>query len=275
MADGFAIRFWGVRGSIACPGPGTLRYGGNTACVEVRCGDRLIILDCGTGIRELGRSLAKGPPVRADILLSHFHLDHIVGLPFFAPCFTRETDLTLRAGRLNPREGVGEILGRMISPPLFPLAMDAAPATFRFVDFPVGAGFDLGGGIRVRTAPLDHPGGAVGYRIEHGGRAFCYVSDTGHVPGRPNADILGLIEGADLVVYDAAFTEEEFARRSGWGHSTWNEGISLCRAAGARRLALFHHEPGRDDDALDRIAAKAAAQFQGAFAAREGLTVEI
>lgn len=275
MAGGFAVRFWGVRGSIACPGPETLRYGGNTACVEVRCGGRLVIVDGGTGIRELGRSLADGPPVRTDILLSHFHLDHVVGLPFFAPCFDPEADLTLRAGRLRPREGVGEILGRMISPPLFPLEMDAAPAAIRFVDFPVGGGFDLEGDIRVRTAPLDHPGGAVGYRIEYGGRAFCYVSDTGHVPGRPNTDILGLIEGADLVVYDAAFTEEEFAQRSGWGHSTWNEGISLCRAAGARRLALFHHEPRRGDDALDRIAAEAAAQFEGAFVAREGLSVEV
>lgn len=264
-----------MRGSIACPGPATAGYGGNTACVELHCGDRLIVVDAGTGLRELGAELAGQGPLEADILLSHTHLDHIIGLPFFTPLFDARNSFALRAGHLADRGGVRPVLERMLSPELFPVPLEGFAAELRCIDFHAGEAFALGGGVRVRTAPLDHPGGATGYRVEYGGRSVCYVSDTGHKPGEPNRDILGLIEGADVVIYDAAFTEEEFARHPLWGHSTWNEGVRLCDAAGAGRLVLFHHDPRRDDEAMDRLAAEAAERRPGTQAAREGMVLSL
>ena len=262
-----------MRGSIACPGPATLRYGGNTACIELRCGERLVVLDAGTGIRGLGTDLVDAGPLEADILLSHTHLDHVLGLPFFAPLFDARNRFTVRAGHLATRGGLRPVLERMLSPELFPLPLEGFAAELGCIDFRAGAAFALGGGIYVRTAPLDHPGGATGYRIEYSGRSICYVSDTGHKPGAPNRDILGLIEGADIVIYDAMFTEEEFARRPDWGHSTWNEGARLCEAAGADRLVLFHHDPRHDDAAMDRLVTDAAACQVGVEAAREGMVL--
>jgi len=273
LAGPFEIRFRGVRGSIACPGPATVGYGGNTACIELRCGDRLVVLDAGTGLRELGVALAGQAPLEADILLSHTHLDHIVGLPFFLPVFDARNRFTVRAGHLADGGGVQETLERMLSPALFPLPLHAFAAEMRCIDFRAGDAFDLAGGVHVRTAPLDHPGGATGYRIEYGGRAACYITDTGHVPGKPNRDILSLIGGADIVIYDAMFTEEEFALRPDWGHSTWNEGVRLCEAAGAGALVLFHHDPRRDDRAMRRIEAEAARRRPGTLVAREGMAL--
>ena len=276
MPGPFEVRFRGVRGSIACPGPATARYGGNTACIELRCGDRLIVLDAGTGIRELGAELLDEGPLEADILLSHTHIDHVVGLPFFAPLFDARSRLTLRAGHLAQQGGVRPVLERLLSPELFPVALEGFAADLRCLDFRAGEAFPLGDGIHVRTAPLDHPGGATGYRIDYGGRSVCYVSDTGHRPGAPNRDILGLIGGADVVIYDAMFTEEEFALRPHWGHSTWNEGARLCEAAGADRLVLFHHDPRRDDEAMDRLAAEAAGRRPPETqAAREGMVLSL
>ncbi len=252
-----------------------MRFGGNTACIELRCGSRLVVLDAGTGLRELGAELAGAGPLDADILLSHTHLDHVVGLPFFAPFFDSRSRFALRAGHLAARGGVLPVLKRMLTPELFPVPLEGFAADLRCIDFRAGEAFALGDGVHVRTAPLDHPGGATGYRVEYGGRSVCYVSDTGHRPGASNRDILGLIEGADIVIYDAMFTEEEFARRPDWGHSTWNEGVKLCEAAGADRLVLFHHSPSRDDEAMDRLIAEAAACREGTEAAREGMVLSL
>ncbi len=275
MPGAFEVRFRGVRGSIPCPGPATAGYGGNTACIELRCGDRLVILDAGTGLRKLGAALAGAGPLEADILLSHTHLDHVLGLPFFAPLHDARNRLAIRAGHLADRGGLRPVLARMLSPELFPVPLEGFAAALDCLDFRAGEAFALGDGIHVRTAPLDHPGGATGYRVEYGGRSVCYVGDTGHRPGAPNPDILGLIAGADIVIYDAMFTEAEFARRPDWGHSTWNEGARLCGAAGADRLVLFHHDPGRDDEAMDRLAADAARCRPGTQAAREGMVLTL
>lgn len=271
----FTVRFWGVRGSVACSGPDTRRYGGNTACVEVRCGGRLLAFDAGTGARPFGLSLPASGPVHLDQFFSHTHWDHITGFPFFSPAYRAECEIAVRAGHPGPGGSIEAALRQAMSRPLFPVPLDVFHARFSFEDFIAGATLELGDGIVVRSAALNHPDGATGYRVEFGGKSVCYVSDTEHLPGAPDRNILGLISGADLVIYDSTYTDEEFSRYAGWGHSTWQEGIRLCRAAGARRLALFHHEPGRDDDALDRIGRQAAAAFPGAFVAREGETVAL
>lgn len=281
MATGagqFTVRFWGVRGSIACAGPQTARYGGNTSSLEVRCGHRLLLFDAGTGIRYLGNALAAAPlPLQGELFLTHTHFDHVCGLPFFKPFFQPQNRFRVWAGHLAGRMTLRQALCEFMMSPLFPVPPEVFRADMEYRDFAAGDTLDIGGGIRLRTAALNHPDGATGYRIEYGGRALCYVTDTEHVPGAPDRNVLGLIERADLVIYDCMYTDEEYAQGDivGWGHSTWQEAVRLCRAAAARRLAIFHHDPDRSDDALERIGEQAAAEFPGAIVAREGLVLEL
>lgn len=273
---GFYVRFWGVRGSIAAPGANTVRYGGNTSCLEVRCGGRLLIFDAGTGLRDLGDTLiAIGTgPVDADLFLTHTHFDHICGLPFFAPLFQSGSRIRLSAGHLQPELNLKNVLVEMMMAPLFPIPPDLFRAQADYRDFVAGDTLTPAPDITLRTAPLNHPDRATGYRIEFGGRAICYITDTAHAPGRPDANILSLIRDADIVIYDSTYTDAEFAAAGGFGHSTWEEGVRLAAAAGVKTLVIFHHEPARTDAALDDIAAAAEKMRPGTVVAREGMILE-
>lgn len=268
------IRFWGVRGTIPCPGLATARYGGNTACIELRCGGHLLILDGGTGLRPLGDALVRNGPVDADLFYSHTHLDHILGLPFFAPAHAADARLRLWAGNLLPALTLEAVLQRLMWTPLFPVSADLLQAKLEFHDFTAGETLEPRPGIVVRTLPLAHPDRATGYRIEHAGKTVTYVTDTEHEPGRRDPHVLALAARADLLIYDATYTDEEFPARIGWGHSTWQEAVRLADAAEVRRLVLFHHDPGHDDDAMDRIAAAADRRRPGTLVAREGMVLE-
>ncbi len=271
----FTATFWGVRGTIPCPSSTHMRFGGNTSCVEVTAGEHTIILDCGTGFRSLGKDLMSRETRRATILLSHFHLDHIAGFPFFQPAYKPDFSFRIMAGRFNACPDIRSVLATQMDPPLFPVPMRTMRADLTFEDFRPGDTLTLDGGLTVRTAVLNHPDGACGYRIDHDGHSLAYVTDTEHVPDAPDRNILDLIDGADLVIYDATYTEKEFACKAGWGHSTWVEGIKLCQSAGARRLALFHHEPDHDDSGMEAIEAEAQSVWSSVFAAREGETVTL
>jgi len=271
----FTATFWGVRGTIPCPSNSHVRFGGNTSCVEVTAGDQCIILDCGTGLRILGKDLLKRQTRRATILLSHFHLDHIAGFPFFQPAFNPDFSFRIMAARFNGYPDIRSVLAGQMEPPLFPVPMRTMRADLTFEDFKSGDTLTLDGGIQVRTASLNHPDGACAYRIDYDGKSLAYVTDTEHVPGELDRNILGLITGADLVIYDTTYTEKEFACKIGWGHSTWEQGIKLCRAADAHRLALFHHEPDHDDAFMDTLEREAQAEWAPVFAAREGSTVTL
>jgi len=268
----FSLRFWGVRGSIACPGPGTVRYGGNTSCLEVRCGPHLLILDAGTGLRGLDQALGTGP-VEADLLMTHTHLDHICGWPYFTALTRPETRLVAWSGHLKPPHTLESVLDRFLRDPVTPVRRDNVVAGIAWRSFTVGTTLEPRPGITVRTAPLNHPNGATGYRIEWQGRSICYVTDTEHVPGEPDPNVLALIEDADIVVYDATYTDEEFPKFVTWGHSTWQEGARLCEAAGAKTFVVFHHDPGHDDDAMDAIAAELERARPGSVVAREGMVL--
>ena len=272
--DGFLVRFWGVRGSIAAPGPATARYGGNTSSIEVRCGDRLLLLDAGTGIRYLGGGLVREAPIDADILFTHTHFDHVCGLPFFKPFFQPENSFRLWAGHLRAGLTLHRVLREFMMAPLFPVPPDVFLAKLEYRDFRGGDTLTPAPGIAVRTAVLNHPNGATGYRIESGGRAVCYVTDTEHAPGKPDRNVLGLIESADIVIYDCMYTDEEYARAYvGWGHSTWQEAVRLCKAAHVKKLVVFHHDPDHDDDRMDAIGREVAAALPGAVVAREGMVI--
>lgn len=272
--DGILIRIWGARGSLPCPGPKTVRYGGDTACVEVRCGPHLVVFDGGTGIRELGRSLQAEAPIEADVFLTHFHLDHILGLPFFMPAYGPDNRVHLHAARLDSSLSLKTILGRMMSPPLFPVPIDMYRADVDFVDFAVGDRLEPHPGLVIDTRPLDHPGGACGYRLSWQGRRFAYVTDTEHPrDGSLDPNVLALMDGADVAIYDATFTDAEYRGYAGWGHSTWREGVRAADAAGVGTLVLFHHDPSHDDAAMDRIASDAAAARPGTLVAIDGMVL--
>jgi phosphoribosyl 1,2-cyclic phosphodiesterase len=270
------VRFWGVRGTVATPGADTLRYGGNTACVEIMCGARRVIFDGGTGIRLLGDEIvAQGTAAAADILLSHCHLDHVAGLPFFMPFYAGSHRLRLWAGNLLPDTGLEDTLRKIMSPPLFPIGLEAFQAEVAFRDFKAGEALGLGDGIDLRTAPLNHPGGATGYRLEFAGHSVAYLTDTEHLPGQLDANVLALARDADLMIYDSTYTDEEFSQYVGWGHSTWQQAVRLGAAAGVKKIAIFHHDPARNDAALDVIERAAKQMHAGALVAREGLTLAL
>ena len=269
----FTVRFWGVRGSIACSGPRTARYGGNTSSLEVRCGDELLLFDAGTGMRYLGKQL-DGARLDADLFFTHTHFDHICGLPFFRPLFDPENHFRLWAGHLRGAMTLKRVLAEFMMSPLFPVPPEVFRSSLEYRDFNAGETLTTLKATRVRTAALNHPDGATGYRVEYNGRSLCYVSDTEHVPGSLDRNVLGLIAGADLVVYDCMYTDDEYRRYVGWGHSTWQEGIRLCKQARAKRMVVFHHDPDHDDDILDGIAREVEKALPGSVVAHEGLVLE-
>ncbi len=276
LPQSMLVRFWGVRGTIASPGPDTARYGGNTSCVEVRCGEHSVIFDGGTGIRKLGdHLLARGAAIDADILFGHCHLDHVIGLPFFAPFYAPGHRFRLWAGNLRPQSSLEGMIRSMMSAPLFPIGIEAFRSEIEFHDFRVDDVLHLGNGIEVRTAPLNHSDSSTGYRLEFAGRSIAYLTDTEHRLDQLDANALSLAKGADVMIYDSTYVDDEFSNHVGWGHSTWQQAVRLAEAAGAKQLVIFHHDPDRDDAALDAIAAAAQQARAGTLVAREGLELKL
>ncbi len=267
------VKFWGVRGSIACANPDHMKYGGNTSCIEIEAGDYRFVMDAGSGIRNFGNEFLKSDIKESHLLLTHTHWDHINGFPFFVPAYDPERSIHIMAGHLKNQGGVQDVLSTQMHNPMFPVPLEAMQASLRFEDFEAGESFSLAKGVDIQTAALNHPNGATAYRINHGGKSVVYVTDTEHVPGKPDQNILGLIEGADLVIYDSTYTEEEFPAKVGWGHSTWEEGMRLCQAANVKRLAIFHHDPDHNDDFMDDLAKTAEKAWSGNFVSREGMEV--
>ena len=268
------VKFWGVRGSIACPTPDHMIYGGNTSCIEVSNGTYRLILDAGTGLRALGQNVMQSGDTSGILLLTHTHWDHICGFPFFVPFYMPGRRFRVMAGHLADRGGIRSVLASQMGTPTFPVPLAALKAEMDYVDFHGGETLtDLYPGLVVRTGPLRHPDGATGYRLEWEGKTVCYITDVEHQPGELDQTVLDLIADADLVIYDCTYTDENFAAKVGWGHSTWQQGIRLCQAAGARQLAIFHHDPENTDPAMARIEAEAKAAWAGSLVARDDMTL--
>ncbi len=272
------IKFWGVRGSIASPGPETAGVGGNTSCVEVRCGETRLVLDAGTGIRRLGDALlGEGGPIEATLLLSHLHWDHIQGLPFFVPAYLPSTRLQVFGSGCGAAS-LGSVLAGQMTAPVFPVRLDELGADIRLREVRSGDRFDVGE-AHVRAVRLNHPGGVLAYRIEHEGRSVVYATDTEHY-ACVDPTLRALAEGADVLIYDSQYTPEEYrgdAGRSkvGWGHSTYVAGAELARAAGVGRYVLYHHDPQRDDAGVADLERRARELFPASVAAREGMVLGV
>ncbi len=271
----FAVKFWGVRGSIATPSPEYMDFGGNTSCVEVVAGDEVYIFDCGSGIRNLGKALLEREVKTANILLSHTHWDHINGFPFFLPAYLDTHAFHLWAGHLIDDGGVEKVMSGQMMQPMFPVPMEAMRSNIMFHDFRAGEKLNLSKKTKIKTALLNHPNGATAYRLEFGGKSMCYVTDTEHVVGKPDQTILKLIEGADLVIYDCTYTDDEFEKKMGWGHSSWQEGVRLCQAANVKSLAIFHHDPEHEDIFMRKVEKQARSTWDGAFVARDNMMIKL
>ena len=274
-----SVRFWGVRGSCPTPGPETAGVGGNTSCVEVLVsgarGTR-IVLDAGTGLRRLGNEMMARGAVDATILLSHVHWDHIQGLPFFAPLYMPTTKLRLIGGLTGTP--LRETLRRQMSAPTFPVDLDALPSTLTCDTVRDRDTIEIGD-ARVTVARANHPDAVFAYRIEHGGRSVVYATDTEHY-ACVDQRLVTLARNADVLIYDAQYLPNEYTgeggvSRVGWGHSTYEAGVELARAAGVGQLVLFHHDPSRTDDGVREIEDRTRSLFEESCAAREGMTITL
>ena len=271
------IRFWGVRGSTPTPEPANARYGGNTPCIEVRLQNgTLIVLDCGTGLRLLGKNLLAEfgqRPIAAYVFLTHFHWDHLHGLPFFPPLY-RSGNTFLFHAHVKGRKKLKSVIEGQMSDPFFPVDMRATQSTRHFFergDEPINVE-----GAVISSAPMHHPQGCSGYRIEADGAAFVLATDT--EPGSPmhDAAVRELARNADVLVYDCQYTPEELnGPKRGWGHSSWLEGTRIARSSGVKRLLMFHHDPDHDDAFVDGLVANAQREFENSEGAREGLELEL
>jgi phosphoribosyl 1,2-cyclic phosphodiesterase len=273
------IRFWGVRGSIPSPGLDTAAVGGNTSCVEVVCGKTRIVLDAGTGLRGLGNQLLndlrdsrEAQPLHLTLLLSHYHWDHIQGLPFFVPVYMKQTELTI-VGHANGIMSVREALTHQMTAPVFPVRLDEVGARLATREVKLGETFDVGE-AKVTVAKGNHPGGVVAYRIEHEGKSLVYATDTEHYACVDPA-LHALAQGADVLVYDSQYLPEEYESRVGWGHSTYVQGAELARVAGVGKYVLFHHDPLRTDAQVADLEARAQSLYGSSIAAREGMRLDL
>lgn len=274
----FTVHFWGVRGSIPCPGPHTVRYGGNTPCVEMQVGSNRLVFDGGTGLRVLGQSLMSKMPVEAHIFFTHSHWDHMQGFPFFMPGFVKGNTFHIYGAIAPDGSTVEQRLNDQMLHPNFPVPLQIMQANLDFSDVIPGQPIHIND-IIVETAPLNHPGEAVGYRVNWCGGAAAYITDTEHFADRLDENVLWLSRDADILIYDSTYTDEEYHLPSrpkiGWGHSTWQEAVRIAKAAAVKTLVIFHHDPSHDDEFLDRIGQEAAQKFSGAIMAREGMELKV
>jgi len=303
------VRFWGVRGSVPCPGPKTVKYGGNTSCLELRFGeeDRLVVIDAGTGIRELAGHIMKSDlpkgPIKTELFLTHTHWDHIMGFPFFIPIFVPNTELKVFGPVTYEEDTLDKIVGGMLTYRYWPVRLTELAAKIEYFNLKEGSR-DLGDGLWLTTKYLNHPILVLGYRFEYRGKVFCTAYDTEPFsnvfdvsPDDPSYDeeavkegamaaqeendkVARFFQGADILIHDSQYTHKEYvSSKLGWGHSSFEHAVNVAHKAGVKKLLLFHHDPDRSDAELELIEKRIQAAAGGktsmeVMIAREGMTVE-
>jgi phosphoribosyl 1,2-cyclic phosphodiesterase len=268
------FEFWGVRGSIAAAGSRTARYGGNTTCLEVNTPDGVFIFDAGTGIRGLGGRLEQSGTAQCRLFFTHIHWDHIQGLPFFTPLYDPDFNIELYSAHdVIGAEALETALSDQMHAPTFPVPWDYLQSQRSFHNVPAeGVSFDE---TRISWCALTHPNGIAAYRIESGGHSLVFATDVEHVPEGADPKLVDFARNADVLIYDAQYTPEEYATRKNFGHSTWEIGIEVANKAGVESLFLTHHDPTHDDIFLDELAAKAERVRPGTRMTKEGLRIKL
>lgn len=268
------LKYWGTRGSCATPGAQTKEFGGNTPCVTVELPDKktLLVLDLGTGSRALGLDLQKNGEkygYELHIFLSHVHWDHIQGFPFFLPAYLPNWKIHFY--------GVGDIksfLKGQMRPPYFPVTMEVMNSNMSFVEMPKD-GVQVGD-ARITHTLLRHPNNSYAYRVDCGGKSMVYATDTEHPPDSTDENLIKFVKGADHLIYDGQYTEDEYKNgKVGWGHSTWMQGVNICKMAEVKFLALFSHDPTHSDDFLTKLEAETRVAWPNSHFAREGTEVDL
>jgi phosphoribosyl 1,2-cyclic phosphodiesterase len=271
------VRFWGVRGSTPTPQRDHLKYGGNTSCVEVRTdANEILIFDGGTGIRLLGKELEQefnGSRIRAHVFFSHFHIDHIQGLPFFTPLYDKDNHFTFYFAGRRDANLVMDALAGIMANPYFPVDMSKLPCIRDYIDLAEGT-FRVAD-TKILVKKLNHPQGCVGYRITQGKKVIAYCTDLERGPEWSENNFRELARDADCLIVDAQYTPDEYADHEGWGHSTWKESVENAIEAGVKKIVLFHHDPYHNDQAIEDILAEAQKMHPDVIAAREGLEVPV
>jgi phosphoribosyl 1,2-cyclic phosphodiesterase len=274
----FTIKFWGVRGSIPCPGSETLEYGGNTTCIEMRVGGERLIFDAGTGLRLLGDSLRGKLEISAHLFFTHTHWDHIQGFPFFTPAFQGGNFFKIYGVPTPDGTTIQQRLHEQMLHPNFPVPLQIMQGILAFYDLEAGEKITIND-IQLATRPLNHPGEAIGYRVSWRGMTVAFITDTEHFADHLDENVLALAQGADVLIIDATYTDEEYHDRHlskvGWGHSTWQEAVKVANAAQVRQLILFHHDPSHNDHFLNEIAQLAQAQFSPTAIAKERMEIQL
>jgi phosphoribosyl 1,2-cyclic phosphodiesterase len=270
------VRFWGVRGSTPTPQAENLRYGGNTSCVEVRINGHIYVFDCGTGFRNLGKHLQRefaDRPISAHVFLSHFHWDHIQGIPFFTPLYEKH-DSFFYFHSSNRARGLQHALEDQMSEPYFPVDMAEMAAKRHFYDIEEDRiAFD---DCVIQSRWLNHPQGCLGFRLETDDKVLVYATDNEPGDAQFDKSVRQLAEGADVLIYDAQYLPEEYeAKKRGWGHSHWREAVNIVMESGAKELVLFHHDPDHDDACIDSIVQVARNYYPKVRAAAEGMELQL
>lgn len=273
---GMRVTFWGTRGSFPCSGDNYRIYGGNTSCVSCEIEDLLIIFDAGSGMKSLGTYIDDKKYTRASLFLTHVHFDHIMGLPFFQKNWDPEFYLDLYAGTLGPYGGLEKTLEAMVCPPQLPFTLKDFKATWTFHDFKAGQALCLSPQVHLTTFSLNHPNGAMGYKLDSQGKTLCYITDTEYTDQTVPKDFLDFIRYADLVIFDAAYTQKEYdSSYKGRGHSPWESVVRICMDAQVRQTLLFHHAPHHTDESLGKRAQDLRGLCPSALVSYDGLCIEV
>ncbi len=274
--DHFEVTFWGTRGTLPVSGAPFARTGGNTNCIEVTCGNHTIIIDAGTGIRELGSKIVStSPNQKIHLLLTHAHYDHVEGIPFFAPFFVENAKVDISCGKLEGSKDTSQLISSLMERPFFPVGPEVFSANIDYNTLEENSAYNISNAIRITTASLNHPGGSTGYRIDFAGKSFACITDTEHVADQHDENILKLIDNVDAFSYDCSLLDKEMCDFKGYGHSTFEEGMRLAKLADAGALLASHHMPFRNDDDLDQIEKEMKSENPNNAVAREGDCIKL
>ena len=271
----FQVKIWGARGSIPVASPDHMKFGGSTACVELDINGHKVIIDAGSGIRELGMEIMEKGIACAHLLISHGHYDHVMGLPFFYPVYKTDMQLDIWSGHTNGNPCTRNIIAGFMQEPYLPVNLDLMHANMVFHDIKEAEQIDLGNGISATTCSTNHPGGCLAWRVTDGSKSVVYWSDHEHGDKSIDDKLTAFSKDADILLYDAMYTDKEYPSKVGFGHSTWRKACEFAASAKAKQLLLFHHSPERTDRQMEAIEADAAKIFPGTRAAHEGQIIKL